>query len=254
MEESVAIVSINNPPVNVLSKKVFEEIYLAIDAYSTGKELVDGKAAKCIILTGEGPNFAAGADVKEIHQVTDPSIGEKMSLESHKVAHAIEYSPIPVIAAVNGYCLGGGCEVAMSCHMRIATDKARFGQPEINIGIIPGMGGTQRLPRYVGKPKAIEMLLVGDPISSQEAKALGLVNTVVPETELLRYSKGLAKKIAQKSRVAIKEILDVVRDGLQTNLEGGLKCEAAAFGRMMATKDKAEGIAAFLEKRQPKFS
>lgn len=246
-EQDVGIVSINNPPVNALSKAVFKEILDSV------QELKQSPEIKAIIIMGEGAIFAAGADIKEIQNVNSQQEGEAISLESHKVINEISNSDIPVIAAINGPCLGGGNELAMACHIRIATDKARFGQPEINIGIVPGMGGTQRLPRYVGTSKAIELLLSGDLISSQEAKSLGLVNLVVPESELKKQALGLAKKFTSKSKVAMAAILKAVREGVEKPLDEGLKIEAKQFGLIMTTEDKKEGIQAFVEKRAPSF-
>ncbi len=248
VEEGIGIVSINNPPVNALSSAVFLDINNAI------KEFKANAAVRVIILTGEGQNFAAGADVKEIVNFTTADQGEQMCLKAHEISKEIWESPIPVIAAINGYCLGGGCELVMCCHIRVATDKARFAQPEIKIGIIPGFGGSQRLPRYIGTPKAIELLLTGDMIGAAEAKALGLVNLVVPEPELKRQAVGLAKKIAAHSKVAVAEILKCVREGIEKPLDDAMKMEAKAFGRMMPTSDKKEGVQAFIDKRAPKFT
>lgn len=246
LEDGIGIISINNPPVNALSSAVFMDVYNAVKEFKA--------TARVIILTGEGQNFAAGADVKEIVKIETAEQGEEMCVKAHAISDEIWKSDIPVIAAINGYCLGGGCELVMCCHIRIATDKARFAQPEIKIGIIPGLGGTQRLPRYIGAPKAIEMLLTGDMISAAEAKALGLVNLVVPEPELRRQAVGLAKKIAVHSKIAVAEILRAVREGVEQPLDAAMKMEAKAFGRMMPTADKKEGVQAFIDKRAPKFT
>jgi len=246
--DGVATLAIDHPPANVLSKAVFLEIDAALKAYAKDP------AVRAAILTGEGQNFAAGADINEIAQITDPKIGEAMALEAHRIGTAIEESELPVIAAINGYCLGGGCELALACPMRVAGDRARIGQPEIKIGILPGMGGTQRLARLVGGPKALEMLLTGEPISAQEAYRVGLVNLVVPEADLRRQAAGLARRIGAMSRQAVTRILRAVREGLQVPLSEGIKLEARLFGEILATADKAEGVAAFLEKRQPRFT
>ncbi len=165
----------------------------------------------------------------------------------------IEQMRKPVIAAITGFCLGGGMELAMACHMRVAGDRARMGQPEINLGIIPGFGGTQRLTRLVGKAKAMEMILTGDMINAQEAKALGLVNKVVPEGEVLKQAVGLAKKIAAKGGKAISAAMQAIQEGTVQPLSQGLALEASLFGQICQTGDMKEGISAFLEKRQPKF-
>jgi enoyl-CoA hydratase/carnithine racemase len=159
----------------------------------------------------------------------------------------------PVIAAINGVCLGGGCELAMACHLRISGDRARFGQPEINLGIIPGWGGTQRLTRLIGRAKATEWILTGDMYTAQEALRLGLVNQVVPQDQVLKAARDLARKIASKSAVAVAQSLWAIEEGLEVSLEQGLAKEAQAFGRVAASEDSREGVKAFLEKRQPQF-
>jgi enoyl-CoA hydratase/carnithine racemase len=161
---------------------------------------------------------------------------------------------IPVIAAINGMCLGGGTELAMACHIRIASDRAKIGQPEINLGIIPGFGGTQRLPRLVGTGKAYEIILSGEPITAAEAKAIGLVNRVVPEAEVMKQAKGLAQRIAAKSKQALARAMKAIRDGYGMALDDGLALENRLFGELCETKDMREGVAAFLGKRQPKFT
>ena len=159
----------------------------------------------------------------------------------------------PVIAAINGVCLGGGLELAMSCHLRITGDRARFGQPEVSLGIIPGWGGTQRLPRLIGKAKAIEWILTGDVYTAQEAFRLGLVNHVVPQDQVLKTAKDVARKIVGKGGVAIAQALHAIETGLDGPLEQGLAKEAEAFGRVSVSADSREGVKAFLEKRQPQF-
>ena len=165
----------------------------------------------------------------------------------------IQRSSKPVIAAINGVCLGGGLELAMSCHLRITGDRARFGQPEINLGIIPGWGGTQRLPRLIGRAKALEWILTGDVFMAQEALRLGLVNQVVPQDQILKVAKDLARKIASKGMIAITQSLRAIEEGLNKTLEESLKYEAEAFSHVAASEDSKEGVKAFLEKRQPQF-
>lgn len=245
--DGIATIAIDNPPANVLSKAVFLEIGEAFVAFRKDP------AVRGVILTGEGSNFAAGADVKQIAEITDAKEGERLALEAHRLTSAIDESDLPVIAAINGYCLGGGCELVLACHVRIASDKARIGQPEIKIGIIPGMGGSVRLPRLVGRAKAIEMLLTGDPISAQEAYRIGLVNLVVPDAELRRQATGLAKKVAAMGKPAVARVLKSVREGLSLPVAEHIKLEARLFGETMTTADKKEGVAAFIEKRQPSF-
>lgn len=246
--DGVATLAIANPPMNVLSRAVFQEIAAAFDSFRADQ------AVRAVVLTGEGAHFAAGADVKEFVGVTDPAVGEANALEAHHLASAIEEGDLPVIAAIHGYCLGGGCELALACHLRIAADTARIGQPEIKIGIMPGMGGTVRLPRLVGPAKALELLWTGEPVSAAEAHRIGLVNAVVPEADLKRQAAGLARRIAAMSRLSVVRILRSVREGWARPTAEASRLEAKLFGELMGTSDKREGVAAFLEKRPPRFT
>lgn len=249
IEDRVAIVTIDRPPVNALNAKAMAELQ------ETFEELAQSPEVKVIVLTGEGKNntFVAGADVKEIANLKSAREAEDIAKKGQAVIRQIEKMKKPVIAAINSVCLGGGNELAMACHLRIASDRARFGQPEINLGIIPGFGGTQRLGRLVGPSKARELILTGDLITAQEALRIGLVDRIVPDGELLRQAVGLAKKIASKSALAVASIQEAIGEGLQTSLEEGLEKEAELFGKMVETQDMREGVRAFLEKRQPKF-
>jgi len=247
-EERIAVLTIDNPKVNALSHAVMEELDHAL---ATAINDVENKV---LIVTGGGSfAFVAGADVTEIAQITSGAQGAELAAKGQAVIHRLEQSPKPVIAAINGVCLGGGNELAMACHLRVASDRARFGQPEINLGIIPGFGGTQRLPRLVGKAKAIELTLTGDVISAQEALRIGLVNAVVPADHVLKTAKDLARKIAAKGAVAIRLSLQAIHEGLALDLMSGLALEAKLFGQVAATEDMREGLKAFLEKRQPVF-
>lgn len=247
-EDSIGILTIDHPPVNVLNGQAIRELDQAIDVF-----LQDPKI-KVVILTGAGPNvFVAGADVKEIAQIRTAKEAETLALQGQAVLNKIEKSSKPFIAAVNGVCLGGGNELAIACHLRVASDRAKFGQPEILLGIIPGFGGTQRLLRLVGQAKAREIILTGDNVTAQEAFRIGLVNKVVPDGEVLKQSLGLAKKIASKGKRAIELIQEAVTEGAKFSLEEGLKLEARLFGLVCESEDKREGVQAFLEKRQPKF-
>lgn len=242
IEGGVGIIAINNPPANVLSRPVFQEIDAALGAF------LSDASVRGIVLTGEGANFAAGADIREIAQLNDVEGGTKMSLEAQKLCDRIAAAPIPVVAAINGYCFGGGCEIILACPLRVASDKARIRLPEITLGIIPGMGGTQRLPRIVGVTKALEIILTGEPVSAQEAHRIGLVNMVVPEAQLRRQAVGLAARIGKLSKVSVSKALDAVRGGMEMTLEKGLQWEARKFGELCASEDKKIGIAAFLDK------
>lgn len=247
LDGSVATIVINNPPRNILTVQLISELETVVD------DLTGNNTVKAVILTGSGPLFIAGADIKVIASITSPEDGEKLARQGQALFNKIEQMPKVVIAAINGFCLGGGLELAMSCHIRIAGDRARLGQPEINLGIIPGFGGTQRLPRLVGQSRAIELILTGDMINAEEAKRIGLVNKVVPETEVLKQATGMAKKIAAKGRKAIEAAMKAIEEGMNEPLSIGLGREAQLFGEICNTADKKEGISAFLEKRQPRF-
>jgi len=251
IEERVATLVIDHPPANALNKQTLTELDGAMD------ELLANPEVKVVIVTGAGQMaFVAGADVGDIHALVKArdAAGAQAMLElGQGVFNKIEQSPKPIIAAINGFCLGGGLELAMSCHIRIVGDRARLGQPEINLGIIPGWGGTQRLPRLVSKGKAIEVILTGDQITAQEAKALGLVNLVVPGDAVLRQAKGLAAKLAAKSAVATAAALAAINSGQGLPLQEGLAKERGQFVNLASSEDMLEGVSAFLEKRQPQF-
>jgi enoyl-CoA hydratase len=244
----VAVVTVNRPKVlNALNKKTVEEIECAFF------ELKNDASIKAVILTGAGDKaFIAGADINEL-ATYGATAGAEFAHRGQAVLALIENLGKPVIAAIGGYALGGGLEIAMACNMRIASAKAKVGQPEINLGIIPGFGGTQRLARLVGEGKAMELVLTGDPIGAEEALKIGLVNQVVAPEELMSAAKALAEKICQKGGVAVRYCMEAVHKGLQGTLAEGLNLEANLFGLCCATEDKAEGTKAFLEKRKPDF-
>lgn len=247
-EERIAIVTIDRPPVNALSRQLMEELEGVIESIKTDADV------KAVIITGGGSlAFVAGADINEIAQLASAHEAEAIAAKGQAVINKIEALPKAVICAINGVCLGGGNELAMACHIRIAGDRARFGQPEITLGIIPGFGGTQRLPRLVGESKAIELILTGDMINAQEACRIGLVDKVVPQEEVLKYAKDLARKIASKGAVCIRLALTAIKEGNKKSLMEGLHQEAELFGKICETQDMKEGIDAFLKKRQPKF-
>ncbi len=248
VEEKVAIVTIDHRPVNALNQQTLRELGQAADG------LASEAGVKAVIVTGAGSlAFVAGADIKEVGQLTSTQQAQEMAKLGQTVFLKLQRLSKPVIAAINGVCLGGGLELAMACHLRIAGDRARFGQPEVNLGIIPGWGGTQRLPRLIGRAKAIEWILTGDMYTAQEAHRLGLVNQVVPQDQVLKTAKDLARKIAAKSGVGISQSLRAIEHGLDLPLEQGLAKEAEAFASVAASEDSKEGVKAFLEKRQPQF-
>jgi enoyl-CoA hydratase/carnithine racemase len=247
LEDRVAILTIDHPPVNALSAATMAELGDGVD------ELVVNPEVKAVVITGAGQiAFVAGADINEFTQVQSAQMAVDASRRGQDVFGRIENAPKPFIAAINGVCLGGGMELALACHMRIIGDRAKMGQPEINLGIIPGWGGTQRLPRLVGKAKAIELILTGDQITAQEAYRLNLVNKVV-RGEVLKTARDLAKKMAQKSLVTIRAALDAITCGGAKPMAEGLQYEASQFGILFETEDMREGVAAFLQKRQPVF-
>ncbi len=253
VEDRIALLTIDHPPVNSFNKQVVTELGEAVD------ELLADDEVKAIVITGAGTNaFVAGADIPEIKELLqNPEEGYDEARAFIKRGQAvnlkIEKAPKPIIAAINGFCLGGGLELAMACHMRICSDRARMGQPEINLGLIPGWGGTQRLARIVGKGKALEVILTGDMITAQEAYRVGLVNKVVPAGAVLKEAQGLARKIVSKSKFPVAASLKAVTEGLAVPIEEGLKIEADQFVGLADTEDIREGVNAFLEKRQPQF-
>ncbi len=253
IEERIATLTIDHPPVNSFNRQVVTELEEALD------ELLANDEVKAIVITGGGTNaFVAGADIPEIKASLeqpgeDFSVAREFLEKGQRLFLKIERATKPIIAAINGFCLGGGLELAMACHMRVCSDRARLGQPEINLGIIPGWGGTQRLPRIVGKGKAIELILTGDMITAQEAYRLNLVNKVVPAGAVLKEARDLARKIVSKSKFPIAAALRAIDQGTALPIEEGLRVEAEQFVGLAATEDIREGINAFLEKRQPQF-
>jgi enoyl-CoA hydratase len=214
------------------------------------EELERDPEIRCVVLTGAGRAFAAGADIKEMAGATAP---EMLAGYRFQQWERIRKIPLPVIAAVNGLALGGGCELAMLCDMIVAAETAQFGQPEINLGIMPGAGGTQRLTRAIGKARAMEMVLTGRTVSARQAEALGLITKVVPVEAVLDEALALAREIATKPPVAVRLAKEAVLKAFDTTLEGGLDYERKAFYLLFATEDRTEGINAFLEKRKPVF-
>ncbi|MBI4888177.1 MAG: enoyl-CoA hydratase/isomerase family protein [Acidobacteria bacterium] len=245
---AVAVLTINRPQVlNALNTPTIDDVRRAV------LELKQDGAVRAVIVTGAGEKaFVAGADINEL-AVQRPVQGREHALRGQHVFDLIENMGKPVVAAINGYALGGGCELAMACTLRIAADTARLGQPEINLGIMPGYGGTQRLARLVGKGVALDLLLSGRHITAAEALQIGLVNRVVPASELMPAARALAAELAAKAPVAAQYIIEAVNRGLEISLDKGQRLEAALFGLVASTDDMREGTAAFLEKRKPAF-
>jgi len=244
-EGPVGIVTLNRPQqLNALSYDLVKELSLAMEAFDLDQEI------KAIVLTGGEKVFAAGADIKEMVDATpfDERIQGRMSYRDK-----INRISKPVIAAVSGYALGGGCELAMSCDLIIASETARFGQPEVNIGTIPGSGGTQRLTRTLGKYRSMEMVLTGEFLGASDAERFGLVNKIVPVELLLEAAKSIAKKIATKSPVSIGLAKEAILKSFNTSLDEGLEFERKCFYLLFASEDRKEGMKAFIEKRKPQF-
>jgi enoyl-CoA hydratase len=245
--DRITTITVNRPDkLNALNDRVIAELGQAIDA-ARSDATVGG-----IILTGAGRAFVAGADISELEQHGAVS-AKALAQRGQAVFRRFETSPKPTIAAVNGFALGGGCELAMSCHVRIASEFAKFGQPEVKLGLIPGYGGTQRLPRLVGKGRALQLLLTGEMIDANEAYRIGLVNRVVAGAELIDAATGMMKTMLANAPLALAHCIEVVDRGYDTSLEEALTLEATAFGLLAASEDKGEGTRAFLEKRAPSF-
>jgi len=245
---AIAYVTLNRPKVlNALNKRTWEDLKAAFE------DARDDAAVRGVILTGAGDKaFIAGADISELAHVTAVE-AEKSSSYGQEVLNLVENLGKPVIAAVNGFALGGGCETAMACTIRVAVENAKFGQPEVKLGVIPGGGGTQRLPRLVGKGRALQLILSGEMISAQEAYRIGLVNEVVPTADLITRAETILKQIFSNAPLAVKYSLEAVNKGLESSQAEGLSLEASLFGICAGTEDKKEGTTAFLEKRKPQF-
>lgn len=248
VKDRVATVTINRPAaMNAMTRGTLEELERVV------VEIEREQGIRAVIVTGAGEKaFVAGADIAVMRDMISAEARE-LALLAHRIFAAMEASSKPFIAAVNGYALGGGCELALACDLRLASQNARFGQPEINIGILPGFGGSQRLPRLIGKGRALEMILTGDMIGAEEALRIGLVNRVFPQEQLLEEARRLAAKIASKGRVAARLCKEAVVRGLEMDLSRACFYEAELFGYSFSTLDQKEGMGAFLEKRPPVF-
>ena len=246
--EGAAIVTINRPKVlNALNSATIDELRRVM------LDLKRDEAVRAIVLTGAGEKaFVAGADINEL-AVQTPTIGREHALAGQHVFDVIENLGKPVIAAINGFALGGGCELAMACTLRMAADSAKLGQPEITLGLLPGYAGTQRLPRLIGKGRAMEMILTGAPISADEALRIGLVNRVVPAAELMAEARKLAGQLAKSAPMAMRYIISAINKGVEMPFAEACQYEATLFGLVSSTEDMREGTKAFLEKRKPEF-
>jgi enoyl-CoA hydratase len=248
IEDGIAIIKLNRPErFNALNKKLMEELENAIDRISVD----DG--IKSVMITGDEKSFAAGADINEIREIKEASTAFNFAKGVGRVYNKIENLEKPVIAVISGYALGGGCELILACDLRIASPDAKFGLPEIKLGLLPGGGGTQRLLRLVGATKAKELLYLGDPIGAEEALKIGLINRIYPKESIFKEGKKLAKKLSKQAPVALRMIKSLINIGMNLDLKGALENELKAFSILFSTEDKVEGINAFLEKREANF-
>ncbi|MHB1651724.1 MAG: enoyl-CoA hydratase/isomerase family protein [Desulfitobacteriaceae bacterium] len=247
IEEGIATITLNRPEVlNALNHQVYSELG------QVAQELAEDDSVRVVIITGGDKVFAAGADIRDMAkaEAMDIALAGRPSM---KALSLIENMPKPVIAAVAGYALGGGCELSLVCDVRIAADNAKFGLPEITLGILPGAGGTQRLPRLIGAGKAKEMIFSGDFIEAEEALRVGLADKVVPADQLLAEAKRMAKRFAMRGAVALRMAKSAINEGLRMDIQAGLQYEHKCFSLLFATQDQKEGMQAFLEKRRPNF-
>lgn len=246
-EENIAMITINRPPANALSSELIQLLSGIFD------ELEHDQAVRAILIHGEGRFFSAGADIKEFTSIKSGEEFSKLAETGQNVFERIENFPKPVVAAIHGAALGGGLELAMACHIRLVSENAKLGLPELQLGLIPGFAGTQRLPRLVGTPKAAEMLLTSEPLTGEEAVKFGLANDAFPEEMLLEKAKEMAKKIALKSPISVKAVMELLHYSKSSQFYEGVQEEANKFGVVFSSEDGKEGIQAFLEKRQPDF-
>lgn len=246
-ENMIATIKINRPPANALSSGLINELSVVLDEIEPNDEI------RVVLIHGEGRFFSAGADIKEFTTVSSGEDFSKLGIKGQNLFDRMENFPKPIIAAIHGAALGGGLELAMACHFRLVTENAKLGLPELQLGIIPGFAGSQRLPRYVGVARAAEMLFTGDPITGLEAVQYGLANHAFPEEQLLEKAYAMAKKISKKSPIAIRAAIELLNYSKTKEFYTGVKKEAELFGQVFITEDAKEGISAFIEKREPKF-
>ncbi len=246
-EKGVALLTIDNPPMNALDELTMLELEFLIH------RIEEDKSVKAVVITGKGGTFVVGADIQKVQDVGTAPEGERVTARAHQIMNLVENLRKPVIAAINGTCLGGGMELALACHLRIIGEGAQMGLPEIMLGIMPAFGGTQRAARQLGRCKALELILTGKFVDAAEANAIGLVNRVVPQERVVDEAMDMAKGLSYKSPLAMAAILEAVIDGGGMDMERGLQLESRCFGKLAGSEDKKEGIAAFFEKRKPKF-
>ncbi|WP_080844501.1 enoyl-CoA hydratase [Cytobacillus gottheilii] len=247
-QDHVATITIDRAPANALSSHVLKEFSSVLDEIEKVEDI------RVVLIHGEGRFFSAGADIKEFTSITSGSEFEKLGQYGQDLFEKMERFPKPLIAAIHGAALGGGLELAMGCHFRLVSENAKLGLPELQLGLIPGFAGTQRLPHLVGRARAAEMLFTSDPITGLEAVKYGLANHAYPEAELLENAYNLAKKIAKKSPISIKATIELLNYTKSDQFYEGVKKEAELFGEVFASNDGKEGIAAFIEKRDPNFT
>jgi enoyl-CoA hydratase len=247
IKDAVAVITIKREEaLNALNAAVISEMHSFFSANWMERDF------RCVVITGAGKAFVAGADIGELSQL-DVAGAARLAMIGQHLMKTIENFPCPIIAAVNGFALGGGCEMAMACDIRLASEKAKLGQPEVNLGIIPGYGGTQRLSRLVGRGKAKELIFTGDMVSAAEAHRIGLVDEVYPPEELMNKAMEMAAKIAAKSAPSLRLAKELINRGLDVNLSAGCDLEKVSFGNNFGYADAVEGLKAFLDKRPPKF-
>lgn len=247
-QNNIATITIDSPPANALSSKLLKELSDVLNEIETNEDI------RAIIIHGSGRFFSAGADIKEFTSLGSSDEYGDLSKSGQQLMDRIEKFPKPIIAAIHGAALGGGLELAMACHMRIVTENAKLGLPELQLGIIPGFAGTQRLPRYVGVAKAFEMMFTSQPITGKEAVQLGLANHAVKDEELVEFAFKLAEKIAKKSPTSVRAVIELLNNAKTEQFYKSVEKEAELFSKCFSTEDAKEGISAFLEKREPQFT
>jgi len=246
-ENNVAYLTITSPPANALSSTLLHDLSEELDKIEQDDRI------KAVVIKGNGNFFSAGADIKEFTSLQDAADYQSLAENGQQLFDRMEHFPVPIIAAIHGAALGGGLELAMACHMRIVTENAKLGLPETNLGIIPGFAGTQRLPNYVGRQKAYEMILTGEPISGKEAFDIGLANHVTTENDVFEKAMNLAEKIAAKSRLSINSVMRLIPYAKTEQFNKGVQEEAREFAEIFGSMDAKEGVQAFIDKRKTNF-